>query len=136
MANQAEVKTYDVTVERDGRWWGFRIPELDTGGQARTLNEVAYEAQGVAAMWLDVAPESVAVSVTVAGPDAVLAEWAAADHDEAVARAAIGAAAARRRAVVTNLRDAGWTAADTGQVLGISKQRVYAIEKARSTSKA
>lgn len=72
--------------------------------------------------------------MTVAGPDAALAEWAAADQDEEAARKAISAAAARRRAVVANLRAEGWTAADAGQVLGISKQRVYAIEKAGSVS--
>lgn len=126
------MKTYDVTVEREGRWWVFRIPELGTGGQAKSLAEVAYEAQGVAAMWLDVEPETLAVAVTVAGPDAALREWAAADQDEEDARKAISAAAARRRAVVANLRADGWTAADAGRVLGISKQRVYAIEKAGS----
>lgn len=124
------MKTYDVTVEREGRWWVFRIPELGTGGQAKSLAEVAYEAQGVAAMWLDVEPDTLAVAVTVAGPDAALREWAAADQDEEDARKAISAAAARRRAVVANLRAEGWTAADAGRVLGISKQRVYAIEKA------
>lgn len=128
------MKTYDVTVEREGRWWVFRIPELGTGGQAKSLAEVAYEAQGVAAMWLDVEPDTLAVAVTVAGPDAALKEWAAADQDEEAARKAISAAAARRRAVVANLRAEGWTAADAGQVLGISKQRVYAIEKAGSVS--
>jgi len=123
-------KTYKVTAQREGRWWVFSVPELGTGGQARNLNEVAYEAQGVAAMWLDVAPETLAVTVDVVGEDAVLAEWAAAESDEQAARAAQARAAARRRAIVKKLRAAGWSAPDTGQVLGISKQRVYQIEHA------
>jgi len=127
--------TYDVTAEREGRWWVFRIPALGTGGQAKTLADVAFEAKDVAAMWLDVDDESVEVSVTVAGPDAALAEWAAAERDEATARSAISAAAARRRAVVTRLRSENWSAADVAQVLGVSRQRVYAIEKASPTNR-
>ncbi|MCL2490380.1 MAG: XRE family transcriptional regulator [Propionibacteriaceae bacterium] len=123
-------QTYQVTAQREGRWWVFTIPDLGTGGQARNLNEVAYEAQGVAAMWLDIAPEDVAVTLSVVGEDAVLAEWAAAENDEQAARAAQARAAARRRAVVKGLRAAGWSAPDTSQVLGISKQRVYQIEHA------
>ena len=107
------IQTFDVTVEREGRWWVFDIPRLGTGGQARSLEEVDREAQGVAAMWL-------------------LAEWVAAEHDEAEARRAQARAAERRRAVVTALR-ADYTAPDVGRVLGISKQRVYQIEKAKAS---
>ncbi|MFT4299510.1 MAG: hypothetical protein QM597_07750 [Aeromicrobium sp.] len=58
-------QTYSVEVRRDGRWWVFDIPELGTGGQARSLAELSHEAQGVAAMWLNVAPETVTVEVTI-----------------------------------------------------------------------
>ena len=122
---------FDVTVEREGRWWVFEIPELGTGGQARSLAEVEYEAQGVAAMWLDVAPETVAVKVSVQAPAEALAEWEAADRDEAEARAAQASAAARRRAVVLQLRK-DMSAADAGAVLGISRQRVYQIENPKT----
>ena len=122
-----DVRTFDVTVEREGRWWVFAIPELGTGGQARSLAEVEYEAQGVASMWLDVAPEAVAVKVSVQAPAEALAEWEAADRDEAAARAAQASAAARRRAVVLQLRQ-DMSAADAGAVLGISRQRVYQLE--------
>jgi hypothetical protein len=124
-----DVRTFDVTVEREGRWWVFAIPELGTGGQARSLAEVEYEAQGVAAAWLNVAPETVAVKVSVEAPADVRAEWDAADKDDAAAREAQASAAARRSAVVTKLRK-DMSAADAGAVLGISRQRVYQIEKA------
>ena len=120
-------RTLDVVVTREGRWWVFEIPELGTGGQARTLAEVDPEAQGVAAMWLDVKPETVAVSVSVTMPENALAEWAAAERDEEQARQA--QARGRRRAVVRQLRAQGYTAPDAGRVLGISKQRVYQLEK-------
>ena len=123
-------RTLQVSVERDGRWWVFTIPELGTGGQAKDLAEVDYEAQGVAAMWLNVSPETIDVRVSVAGQDATLAAWHAAERAEQAARAAASAAAQQRRAVVRSLRQAGYSAPDTGRLLGISKQRVYQIEHA------
>lgn len=127
------VRTFDVTVERDGRWWVFEIPELATGGQAASLSEVEDEAQGVAAMWLDVPLADVAVSVTVHGAEDLLDEWAAAGREEAEARLAQARAAERRRAVVAQLRAQRYTAPDVGRVLGISPQRVYQIEKRKAS---
>lgn len=125
-------QTFEVTVEREGAWWVFEIPELGTGGQARTLAEVDDEAQGVAAMWLNINPEAVVVNVTVKGPAHALEEWAAAERDEEAAREAQARAAERRRAVVRELRAQRFTAPDVGRVLGISKQRVYQLEKPAS----
>ena len=122
-------RTFEVTVEREGTWWVFEIPELGTGGQARSLAEVDEEAQGVAAMWLNLSPDVVAVNVTVKAPAQALEEWAAAERDEEEARNAQARAAERRRAVVRELRAQRYTAPDVGRVLGISKQRVYQLEK-------
>ncbi len=99
-----DARVFGVTVEREGRWWVFAIPELGAGGQARNLSEVEYEAQGVAAMWLDVKPETVKVHVTVHVPEHAPAEWRAAERDEEEAREVEARAAARRRAVVRELR--------------------------------
>ena len=91
------VRTYEVVVEREGRWWVFEIPELGIGGQARSLAEVDDEAQGVVAMWLDADPATIAVHVTVKAAEHALAEWRAAGRDEEEARKAQAGAAARRR---------------------------------------
>lgn len=120
--------TYRVTVEREGRWWVFDIPELGTGGQAQSLAAVEFEAHDVAAMWLGVAPETIAVTVDVTVPAEALAEWRAAEKDEEAAREAQARAAARRRAVVQGLRAQRISAADVGQLLGITRQRVYQID--------
>ncbi|WPF82615.1 antitoxin HicB [Sanguibacter sp. 4.1] len=128
--------TYAVEVVRDGRWWVFEIPELGTGGQAMSLAEVEHEAQGVAAMWLDVPPESVSVDVSVRTPESVLAEWRQAALDEEQARAAQVQAAARRRAAVDALLEQGWTVIDTSYVLGISKQRVYQLSTVRDRERS
>jgi DNA-directed RNA polymerase specialized sigma subunit len=129
-------QTFAVSVEREGRWWVFEIPELGTGGQAASLDEVDREAQGVAAMWLNVDPAEVAVTVDVHAPQQLLDEWAQAEKDEAEARQAQARAAERRRAVVTALRNDKYSAPDVGRVLGISKQRVYQIEKAKAKASA
>ena len=71
-------------------------------------------------------------STTVKAAEHALAEWRAAGRDEEEARKAQAGAAARRRGVVLELRKQRYSAADVGRVLGISKQRVYQLEKAES----
>lgn len=118
----------EVVVQREGRWWVFAIPELDTGGQAKSLAEVPFEAQDVAAMWLDIDFDAIEVSVTVAGLEDERAAWAAAEAAEAEARAAQARAAQQKRAVVAALTSGrGLSAADAGKTLGISTQRVYQL---------
>lgn len=73
-AEYMTAQEYEVDVERDGRRWVLEIPELGAGGQARNLDEVEHEAQGVAAMWLDVVTEMISVRVTVHSPEAAGAE--------------------------------------------------------------
>lgn len=119
-------RTYDVTVEREGRWWVFEIPELDTAGQARNLAEVSDEARGIISAWEHVDIDSVAVSVTVKAAEDARTEWQQAEAELAAAQAHANDV---KRAVVIKLRSKGLTADDTGRVLGISKQRVFQIEK-------
>lgn len=125
------MKQLEVTVEREGRWWVFTIPDLNTGGQAKTLTDVEHEAQGVAAMWLDVEPSTITVTVQIGGAAALAAkaEWSAAENDEEAARAAQSQAGNRRREVIKELRRQNISAVDVGRILGISKQRVYQLEK-------
>jgi DNA-directed RNA polymerase specialized sigma subunit len=123
------VTNYDAIVEREGKWWVFRIPELDTSGQARNLAEVETEARGIISAWNEVPLEDIAVNVTIKGAESLLDEWQAAAKDEAEARLAQARAADRRRAVVATLRSQKYTAPDVGRVLGISPQRVHQIEK-------
>ncbi|PZE63093.1 antitoxin HicB [Curtobacterium sp. MCPF17_047] len=122
-------RTYDVTVEREGRWWVFEIPELDTAGQARNLAEVSDEARGIISAWEHVDIDSIDVSVTVTSAEDAQAEWQKAEAELAAAQARVGE---RKRSIVVTLRSKGLTADDTGRVLGISKQRVFQIEKDKS----
>ena len=124
------MRTFDVTVEREGRWWVFTIPELDAVGQARHLAEVEKEAAGVAAAWENIDPETVTVRVAIAGQEDALAEWERAREAEDRAREAQAAAAEARRHVVKQLRSGGLSATDTSRILGITKQRVNQLEHA------
>lgn len=126
----------DVVVQREGRWWVFTMPALDAGGQAKSLAEVPFEAQDVAAMWLDVDFDSLEVSITVAGFEDEREAWAAAEAAEAEARAAQARAAQQKRAVVAALTSArGLSAADAGKTLGISTQRVYQLLTRKAKAK-
>lgn len=114
---------------------GFRNPELGTGGQARALAEIDQEAQGVAAAWLNLSPESIAIDMTIEGMSPVLEEWAAAEKDEQAARDAQARAAQRRRAAIRELRTGNYTGPEVAAILGISKQRVHQIEKSADVGK-
>ncbi|AQY01619.1 hypothetical protein [Microbacterium foliorum] len=57
---------YDVTLERDGKFWLIRIPELDGVTQARTHDEVPDMARDYIAITLDVPADSFEISVKTA----------------------------------------------------------------------
>lgn len=131
--------TYDVTAEREGRWWVFTIPVIDMVGQARSLAEVETEAKNIISMHLEmeagtpgpeVDPANVNVHVTAAAPEEAIAQWREAEREETEANAARSHAASVRRAVVRELRDQKYTADDVGRMLGVSRQRVNQLEKA------
>ncbi|WP_206445875.1 hypothetical protein [Agrococcus sp. KRD186] len=126
-------RTLRVNAYREGRWWVFEIPELDTGGQAASLAEIAGEARGGAAAWLEVDDDTIDIDVHVHGIDDALAAWAAGMAAEADARAAQAAAAAQKRSALVELtKSYGLSAADAGRAVGISKQRVYQIVASQS----
>lgn len=58
------MKQIDATVTREGKWWVFTLPELNTTGQAHTLEDVETEARNVAAMWLNIDPTTITITVT------------------------------------------------------------------------
>lgn len=120
--------TYQVDVHRDGKWWMFKIPEIDMSGQARRLAEVEFEATDIIATWLKVDFESVAVALEVEVPSDADDAWREAKRREAIARSENAAAALLAREAVKRLRDEGMSQADAGRVLGVSVQRVSQLE--------
>ncbi|MEZ7755579.1 hypothetical protein O5Y58_08700 [Microbacterium paraoxydans] len=59
------MKSYEVTAERDGKFWFVRIPELDGVTQARTDAEISVMARDYIAVTLDVPTDSFDLKVTL-----------------------------------------------------------------------
>ncbi len=122
------MKTYDVTVTRDGRWWMVEIPELDVLTQARRLSEVEEMARSLIAVTLDT-PLS---RVKLGAMSIYLAENPKDDLSDVSARVAELRAEAQRaetsaselmRATAVALAEAEIPVRDIGEVLGVSYQR-------------
>lgn len=126
------MSTYHVDVYRDDRWWMIRVPELDgTQGidevisQARRYAEIEPQARDLIALVADVAPSTIELDlhVTVENLDiTATADQIAADRK--------AAAEAERRVLVEStraaqeLKAAGVTLRDIGDIIGVSFQRV------------
>lgn len=59
------MKTYQVTAERDGKFWFVRIPEIDGATQAPSREEIPGMARDYIAVMLDVPVDSFEISVEV-----------------------------------------------------------------------
>lgn len=123
------MKTYDVAVTRDGKWWMVEVPELDGLTQARRLEEVEQMAREYIAVTLDVPLSGVDVDVThveVAGQDlALVRSMAAALRDQL--RVFEEATSAYSHLVARQLVAAKVPVRDISSVLGVSHQRISQI---------
>jgi predicted RNase H-like HicB family nuclease len=119
-----EVTTYTVVAKRSDHWWAVSVPELKgVHSQARRLDQVESMAREAIALFLDIPPESFAITVEPEIPREVshaLAERQAAKDAEKRAEAATVSA-------VGYLLSAGFTVRDAGRLLGLSAQRVSQI---------
>lgn len=121
-------RTVSVQVEREGKWWMIRVPELDILTQARRLADVERNALEAISATLDVALEDLAVTVEVRTPttavsqrvDRVRAERARAAQIE---RDALNDAAA----LAVELAEQGIPLRDIGAALGLSFQRAQQL---------
>lgn len=119
----AELKTYHAEVDRDGKVWRIRVPEVARTTQARTLREVEAMARDLIAIMDDVPADSFGLDVTLTLPADVRAEL---DHSaelrEQAARSQAEAAQLVRHAALC-LREQGLPLQDVGTALGVSFQR-------------
>jgi hypothetical protein len=117
------VKTYHAEVDRDGRVWRVRVPEVQRTTQARNLSEVEPMARDLIAIMDDIPADSFSLDVTITLPADVQEELErSAELRQDAARSQAQAAAAARRAA-RRLRDQGLPLKDVGQALGVSFQR-------------
>lgn len=119
----ADLKTYHADVERDGKVWRVRVPEVQRTTQARNLREVEPMARDLIAIMDDIPADSFNVNVHITLPPDIAAELerSAALREEA-ARVQAQAAQLSRQAA-RHLRDRGLPLRDVGQALGVSFQR-------------
>ncbi|HUZ54094.1 MAG TPA: hypothetical protein VMU94_16410 [Streptosporangiaceae bacterium] len=119
----ADLKTYHADVDRDGKVWRVRVPEVQRTTQARNLREVEPMARDLIAIMDDIPADSFSLDVTITLPAEVQEELERSTvlRQEAARSQAAAAAAARRAA--RRLRDQGLPLQDVGQALGVSFQR-------------
>lgn len=129
----AEVRTYRVDVERDGRFWLIHVPAVERWTQARNVREIEPMARDLIAIMDEVAPDSFEVDVHITLPDDVRrALEEAAELRKTASRAQAQAARASRDAA-RRLHDQGVPLRDIGKVLGISYQRAHQlVDEARN----
>lgn len=119
----AAVKTYHAEVDRDGKVWRVRVPEVARTTQARALREVESMARDLIAVMEDVPADSFGLDVMIRLPDDVQIELdRSAELREQAARSQAEAARLARRAA-RRLRDQGLPLHDVGAALGVSFQR-------------
>jgi DNA-directed RNA polymerase specialized sigma24 family protein len=128
----AEVNTYRVDVDRDGRFWRIHVPQIERSTQARHLREVELMARDLIAIMEDAPPDSFGVDIHIELPEDVRQELArSAELREQAAHAQTEAARLSRDAA-RRLYDQGLPLRDIGKVLGVSFQRAkQLVDQAR-----
>jgi hypothetical protein len=122
------VKTYQVNVERDGKFWLIHVPEVDRSTQARNLAELDSMARDLIAIMADIDPESFDVNYAVHVSDEVTTHLQQVHKLREIAATANAGAASELRAAARHLVQVdGLTVRDVGRMLGVSHQRVHQL---------
>jgi hypothetical protein len=119
--------TYDITVERDGRWWMITVPEIDQVTQARRITEIEDMARSLVAISTDAPLTDIAVhirsiSIPTLGDVASTAHHIEGQRKEVRRLEAKTAEATQQFAV--DLTNRGIPVRDVAALLGVSPQRV------------
>jgi DNA-directed RNA polymerase specialized sigma24 family protein len=126
----AQVKTYQVEVTRDGKFWLVRIPALNRSTQAMRYKDVRIMASELIEIMEGIGTEDYDLHLTVQLPSAVQDHLARAEvlREESVRKNA--EAAAESRAAVQELLAQGVSQREAGEILGLSFQRVNQLARA------
>lgn len=119
--------TYDITVERDGRWWMITVPEIGQVTQARRITEIEDMARSLVAISTDAPLTDIAVhirsiSIATLGDVSGTAHHIE-DQREEVRRLEAKTAEAIQQFAV-DLTNHGIPVRDVAALLGVSPQRV------------
>ena len=120
--------TYQVRLNRDGRWWMVEVPEVDGLTQARRLGEVELMARELIAVTTGAEPEDVEVDLRLRDIGAISGPRITALSQERRRIADLEARNAREtREVAAGLVKEGVPLRDVGEILGVSYQRVHQL---------
>lgn len=120
------MRSYRVDVERDGRFWLLRVPDVGVT-QARHLREVEVMARDLITVMTDRDPSGFDIDVHIAVPAATRRHLLRAEKLRDQARDSQSKAAAELRAAAQELAKSGMPLRDIGQLLGVSYQRAHQL---------
>jgi hypothetical protein len=129
MQGSQRVKTYNVTVTREGKWWMIDVPAIDGLTQARRLSEIKDMAISLIAITLDVPASQVGVNIVamiVDGTDLVERRQQIENEREA-ARQAEHKVSELMVDLVRKLNADHVPLRDIGEAVGVSFQRVHQL---------
>jgi hypothetical protein len=117
------MRTYRADVERDGRFWRIRVPDIDRSTQARSLSEAEAMIRDLIAIMDDVPADSFDVDMKIILPDDIQLELQQSRAFREQALQAQAEAARLARDAARRLHLLGLSLRDIGQALGVTFQR-------------
>jgi predicted transcriptional regulator/predicted RNase H-like HicB family nuclease len=120
------MKIYKVTATRDDGWWviNAEVPGAFVWTQARRLEQVEPMARDAIALTLDVPEDSFGLNVITNIPEEIRVQVEAAKQLAELSEEFQSLTAQLRRQLAADLRDSGFTVRDSGELIGVSSQRI------------
>ena len=115
--------TYRAEVERDGRFWSVRVPDIDRSTQARSLSEAEALIRDLIAIMTDVPQNSFDVDLRIILPEDVQIELDESQVLREQAKQSQAEAARLARDAAHRLHTLGLSLRDIGRALGVTFQR-------------
>jgi hypothetical protein len=121
-----ELSKYTARVQRDGKFWLIRVPEINRSTQARTIDEIGPMARDLIALMEDVPADSFELEVVLDLPPDIAAhiQRAAFLRDEIDE---ITKEAGQESRVAAKMLSELMPMREVGKVLGVSHQRVHQL---------
>jgi hypothetical protein len=114
---------YRAEVERDGRFWRVRVPDIGRSTQARSLSEAEAMVRDLIAIMTDVPQNSFDVDMKIILPEDVQIELDQSQVLREQAKQSQAEAARLARDAAHRLHTLGLSLRDIGQALGVTFQR-------------
>ncbi len=120
------MKIYKVTATRDDGWWviNAEVPGAFVWTQARRLEQVEPMARDAIALTLDVPEDSFGLNIITNVPEEIRMQVDAARQLAELSEEFQSLTAHLRRQLAAHLRESGFTVRDSGELIGVSSQRI------------